>query len=196
MLTVIDCHSVDLDAIAQGAVLDVGSRGFRFSDYFAKRGHRVIALDPGENESPPPGVEFLKLALTGRMGGFGKLVLTDDLEARYVVRPDADVDRPYLMVGCLTMPELMARVGVTEWDLMKLNAEGVEFDILDAMTAPIARQIVVSFHNHCGHAKRPEAEIDGLVARLSQWYRVVRHQWDERYGAGRNAWDTVLVRRA
>lgn len=197
MLTIVDNHSVDLASLGKKTnVLDVGSRGLRFARFFAERWHRVIALDPGESEVAE-GVEVYKLALVGKPSdsGDGKLILTEDREARYVIPANAETDRPYLLVKCVTLPEFMKLVGVQEFDLMKLNCEGVEFDILDNLHAPVARQIVVSFHEHCSHARRGRQAVDNLIAKLGCWYDVVRHVWDERYSAGMNAWDSVLVRR-
>lgn len=194
MLTVIDNHSVDLDRLEpRGTVLDVGCRGFRFADYFAERRFRVIALDPGEKHPQGGWVEFMPLALA-TYNGSAKLVLMSDLEARYTVGDQEEVDRPYLSVGCITLRDLMSLCNVRDFELIKLNMEGGEFDILDQLHAPVAKQIVVSFHEHTPR-KRGQAAIDGLIQKLGKWYDVVRHEWDERYCAGRNAWDTVLKRR-
>jgi FkbM family methyltransferase len=200
MLTVIDNHSVDLNRLGkQATVLDVGCRGMRFAEDLAWRGHRVIALDPDPTARPAMpfiNVEFFPLALVPKTESVHgtKLVLTEDPEARYVIPTDEDTDRPYILVGNITLQELMRDCRVEEFDLIKMNMEGGEFDILDTMQSPLAKQIVVSFHEHTSR-KRGQAAIDGLIQRLGKWYDVLRHEWDDRYCAGRNAWDTVLVRR-
>lgn len=201
MLTPIDNHSVDLSLLpARATVLDVGCRGFRFAEHFAALGHRVVAMDPGE-ERPTfkehwELISFLQSALVpDGMDGVGKLVLTADPEARHVVPWHVKVDHaPWQSVGCLSLTKVMRLCNVEEFDLAKFNMEGGEFDILDRLHAPVLKQIVVSFHEHTSR-RRGEAAVNGLVQRLGKWYDVVRHEWDERYCAGRNAWDTVLVRR-
>lgn len=197
MLTVIDNHSVDLELLTPGGtILDVGSRGFEFARFFAARGHKVVAMDPGEESVDLERVIFLALALVPEgVDGAGKLVLTGDPEARYVVPNHVKVDHtPWKAVSCLSLVKVMRLCDVQEFDLMKLNMEGGEFDILDRLHAPVAKQVVVSFHEHTSR-RRGEVAINSLVQRLGKWYNVVRHEWDERYCAGRNAWDTVLVRR-
>ena len=196
MLTVIDNHSVDLDLIGHGPILDVGCRGFAMCKFFINlgRGNRVIGMDPDRGLVPPPGVEYLQMGLCSSPQETAHLVLEADPEARYVTFGKHQPDRPSLQVTCLTLPQLMLQYKVDSFDLIKLNAEGVEFDILNNLFEPVAKQIVVSFHEHTA-ARRGRAAVDALVSRLGKWYNVARHEWDERYCAGMNAWDTVLVRR-
>lgn len=196
MLTVIDNHSVDLERLTDGPVLDVGCRGFRFAKFFAERGHMVYALDPDLEVQDPkiPNVVYTRYALVGGAAMDGKLVMTADPEARYVVERGALVDLPTRNVQCIGLAQITPEKGAL-WDLIKLNCEGAEFDLLNSWPGPIARQIVVSFHEHVGTAKRGEKAVNELIERMTRWYDVLRHEWDERYCAGRNAWDTVLALR-
>jgi FkbM family methyltransferase len=196
MLTVIDNHSVDLDLIRHGPILDVGCRGFALCKFFINlgRGNRVIGMDPDRGLVPPPGVEYLQLGLCGSPQEVSHLVLEQDPEARYVTFGKHEPDRPSIQVRCITLQELMVQCRVEDFDLIKLNAEGVEFDILDKMLSPAAKQIVVSFHEHTA-ARRGQDAVNALVHRLGKWYDIVQHVWDKRYGCGLNAWDTVLLRR-
>lgn len=196
MLTVIDNHSVDLDLIRHGPILDVGCRGFALCKFFVNlgRGNRVIGMDPDRGLVPPPGVEYLQMGLSGTKQETSHLVLEQDPEARYVTFGKHEPDRPSIPIKCVTLPELMDQYRVFDFDLIKLNAEGVEFDILDKLQTPVAAQIVVSFHEHTA-ARRGRTAVDALVGRLGKWYNVLRHEWDERYCAGMNAWDTLMVRK-
>lgn len=194
MLTVIDNHSVDLDRVGKGPVLDVGCRGFRFAEFFLKRGNRVVALDPDAGLAPPAGVEYMNVALVGSDVEMASLVLESDPEARHVVHFNEKPDKPTLLVKCTNLERLTSACRVDDWELVKINAEGSEFGILDRIERPLAKQIVVSFHEHTP-ARRGRDEVDALVRRLGKWYDVLRHEWDDRYCAGVNAWDTVLIRR-
>lgn len=196
---VVDNHSVLLGSVRPGGVvLDVGCRGFRFSEFFGRKAHKVICLDPAPDEVPPVSMNswwyiFIRSALVGpHRPRQGYLRMTEDPEARNVVaerESESDVAIP-----CLTVPELEAQTGVKEWELVKLNCEGAEFDILDGLTGPWARQIVVSFHEHTPQA-RGDAEIARLIEKLSKWYEVYNHVKEPRYGCVANWWDTVLIRR-
>ena len=192
-LTVIDNHSVALEYLRKGPVLDAGSRGFVFSKFFAERGHKVVALDPGEDGFIPTGVSFLPVALMAQTMD-GRLVLTQDKEARYVIPEWKSADDQTARIKCLDIRAIMRDQSIDEWDLVKLNIEGAEFDVLSNWHPGVARQIVVSFHEHTARA-RGRAAVDALVEKLAADYHVLRHVWDERYCAGSNAWDTVLVRK-
>lgn len=189
----IDGHSIIPELLTGGPVLDAGSRGMRFAKWFVERGHRVIALDPGEDEMYG-GVEAYKLALTGPGEKERRLILTDDLEARYVVGSDRSGGESYLKVQCVTLEEISNRAGVGRWDVIKLNIEGSEYGILEAIEGPVARQIVFSFHEHTGRA-RGRFNCDLIIDRLKTWYDVHNQVWEPRYGCQANYWDVLLTER-
>lgn len=196
--TVIDNHSVDLSIVGAGHVLDAGCRGFRFSRFFAGLGNRVVAMDPAPETYVPDdlrqmdNVRFYKTALVGPSHPKqAYLRMTDDPEARHVVTARETSDDP--LVHCMTLADVVNGLG-GEWSLLKLNIEGGEFDILAGLEGPVARQIVVSFHEHTPQA-RGDIAIQGLINRLSQWYDVHQHVKERRYGCTDNYWDTVLIRR-
>jgi hypothetical protein len=79
------------------------------------------------------------------------------------------------------------------WDVIKLNIEGSEYDVLDTWPGPIARQIVVSFHEHTPRA-RGRAECDRLIAKMGQWYKAFNVVWEKRYCCSENYWDVLFIR--
>jgi FkbM family methyltransferase len=190
-LLTVDNHSFCPGLLTKGPILDAGSRGLRLSKWFAERGHRVVALDAGEDESAE-GVTFYKMALVGakHAGSFVKLIRTDDLEARYIGPADAQGDR----VPAVSLPFITNMMGVDKWDLVKLNIEGSEYDILEELDRPLARQIVFSFHEHTERARGREA-CDKIIAKLSEWYDVHNQVWEQRYGCRENYWDCLLTER-
>ena len=194
-LEIIDNHSVAVDLLTDLPVLDAGCRGFKFTEHFAKRGHTVVALDPA------PGIEvpniegtrwsyFYPWALVGpTQPKRAYLRMTEDAEARHLTNAPKEGDPA---IECKSIAEIMDYCKIAQWDLVKLNVEGSEYDILAQWPGEIARQIVVSFHEHTGN-RRGEAAIEGIVEHLGRWYAPAQHVFDERYCAGRNAWDSVFV---
>ena len=191
VLEVIDNHSVATGLLRGGPVLDAGARGFRFSKWFAERGHEVYAVDPSPDITCPEYVRhFDRVALLG-------------LHEHYHHFVNLEMDSPdkeawFVTPGGTVPAWNIHNWGWTEtnpWDLVKLNIEGAEFGVLKTWPGPIARQIVASFHQHCPHAKRSEEEIASVVAHLEQWYETVRHVKDDRYCAGPNYWDSIWVLR-
>ena len=195
---VVDNHSVIVDVLRGGPVLDAGARGFVFAQHFAERGHRVIALDPDPDVEDPEivGVNFMRYGIAAK-SATRLLEMTEDPSARRLVRLSyvADTTRRTWTAYAFSIADLTAAVGqlrIFGWDLVKLNVEGEETDILAAWPGPIARQIVVSFHQHTDY-KRPVAEIDAALDHMRQWYDVISHESTDRYCAGFNWWDTQLL---
>lgn len=185
-IEVIDNHSVRTDLLTKAPILDAGARGFVFSKWFADGGHSVVALDPSPDIENPhiQGVTFQSYALVGSNVTSPKLVMTDDPGAWYI-----DSIKPGWAVGYTT---IWARKH-TNWDLIKLNIEGSEYDVLDEWPGPISRQVVVSFHEHTTRA-HGRAECDRLIEKMRQWYTPFNVVWEKRYCCSENYWDVLFIR--
>jgi hypothetical protein len=198
LIEIIDNHSVRTDLLTKGTVIDAGARGFRFAKELAWRGCRVIALDPDWEVTDPKhiNIDFLNVGLFWPpMDAFAErwLVMTPDAEARYTSTQQV-MGVTTVKVGMVSLEHIRKAMQIKTWplDVLKLNVEGDEYEILESMRAPVARQIVVSFHEHTARARGDEA-IQRIVEHLGQWYTPVQHVKDERYCAGSNFWDTLLI---
>jgi hypothetical protein len=184
-IEVIDNHSVAVNLLTGGQVLDAGARGFEFSKWFAMRGHRVYAQDPSPDISDPciENMVFVNSALVAFKNRFNvRLDKTGDPGAWFVSESG-------FPVPCQTTPDLARH----QWDVIKLNIEGSEYDILDEWPGPIARQVVVSFHEHTPRA-RGRADCDRLIAKMSEWYKAFNVVWEKRYCCAENYWDLLFIR--
>jgi hypothetical protein len=201
---------VALDLLNGDPILDAGCRGFVFSKWFAdqnivrlregKKEARVVALDPSPDMMQPMSytdIVYLREALVG--GGDGgdsirEMVVTDDPEAMYLLQPGQIIpplQRKWCAVQAFNISELSGKVGVSQWDVVKLNIEGSEYGVLSSWPGPISRQITLSWHEHCH--PRGDAEVARIMKHLNQWYTVLRHVKEPRYHAGENWWDTCLA---
>lgn len=188
-IEVIDNHSVAVDMLTGGPVLDAGCRGFRFAHWFSSRSHKVYAFDPSPDIEVPSyyGVNYYRMGVVGHsMPGNWELVECADKEASYLRRGEAKT-----YVPTADLHTIMLFCNIPMWDVIKLNVEGSEYDILDGL-GPIARQIVVSFHEHTGRGKGRQ-ECDRIISALEPYYEVVQHVWEPRYCTHANYWDTLLV---
>lgn len=187
-LLTVDNHSFREDLLTGGPVLDAGARGFVFAKWFAERGHTVLALDPSPDcTHAPVGITLMQRALVSRKCPLiMRLEMGEDPNAWYV---QAEKGNNSVMVETMTLGDFQY---IKKWDLIKLNIEGSEYDILDEIDGPIARQIVFSFHEHTGRARGRE-ECDRIIAKLSKWYDVHNQVWEQRYGCRENYWDVLLT---
>jgi len=188
-LLTVDNHSFREDLLTKGPVLDAGARGFVFAKWFADRGHHVYAFDPSPDiGEAPKGVTLYEAALVGKKYPRGMhLHLSSDPNAWHT---QVDKDAYSVPVEAVSLNALpMAGV---QWDLIKLNIEGSEYDILDEIDGPIARQIVFSFHEHTDRA-RGRAECDRIIDKLRRWYVIQNQVWEKRYGCIENYWDVLAI---
>ena len=190
ILETISEHTVAVDLLTGGPVLDAGARGFVFSKWFADRGHFVLALDPSPELTLEPykNIVFQKKALVGPNVKFPYLVMTEDPGASYIAE-----NFPAYAVEPVRMDELGFPEKIDSgWDVIKLDIEGSEYDVLMTWPGPIANQITVEFHEHTAR-KRGDKAIQDIVDHLSQWYKPVQHEKTQAQCAGWNYWDSLFV---
>ena len=189
ILETISEHTVAVDLLTGGPVLDAGARGFVFSKWFADRGHHVMAVDPSPDlgESYPPSLTFVRAALVASgnpsvmsleiSGDPGAWHLSDIIGHTSLLVPTVNIDKLRIM---------------DDWDVIKLDIEGSEYDVLMTWPGPIANQITVEFHEHTAR-KRGDKAIQDIVDHLSQWYKPVQHEKTQAQCAGWNYWDSLFV---
>jgi len=192
-IQVIALHSVAVNLLTKGPVLDAGCRGFEFAKWFSEHGHEVYAMDPSPDICDvPKGVTFLREALVGKGSGSSLFLAMNGDPESWCVTSCSIVDKG-IPVKSATLDDIPYTLWTETWDVIKLNVEGSEYRILESFPGPIARQVVVSFHEHTP-ARQGRAECDRIIDRLREWYTPVQHVWDARYCAGFNYWDTLLIR--
>jgi FkbM family methyltransferase len=197
----IDEHSIDVDLLKGGAVLDIGCRGFGFARALAELGCRVIAIDPNPSIDDPKiaGVTFINKALVPESHAPSKVgyEMTNDPAANFTwVDGQASIhvlhnNAHVLAVECIHISTLMKANNIAMWDVIKMDCEGGEYPLLAEWPGPITRQITVEFHEHV--CPRGMDTINGIVSHLSQWYRPAQHWLGKQHGiAARNYWDSLF----
>lgn len=182
MITVHE-HTFDETLLKPGAnVLDLGCRGFEFTDALHKLGCNLYPVDCDDL----PGHSYYKCAI-GHTEGFCEVIHTSDPLATYV-KPSTDYNGTHMH----TIESFSKEVGVTHWDLIKMDIEGSELSILWNIRHPIAKQISVEFHAHCRPVQTKE-HLDQLIEHLSQWYTIYNAVWEKRHGCSENYWDVLLI---
>jgi FkbM family methyltransferase len=193
MIEVIAEHSVDLSLLPKNAViLDGGCRGFGFTDYFRDRGHNVLAIDIDTLDRQ----DYRKVGVSLKQG-IAKINYTNDPQATSINEVES-IEVKEFHERELTNNEVYVcdikgferAMGINQFDLIKLDIEGDEYDILKYSTHPMAKQLSIEFHAHCG--KQTKEQLDELLTELSQYYNITA-SWESRHGAGFNYWDVLLI---
>jgi hypothetical protein len=186
-IKVIAEHSVDLDLLTGGVCIDVGCRGFAFSEAMRDFGCEVWAFDLEKLEAPP-GISFYDFGISN-ICATGFYVDTKDQQAKYLSSYGCSV-----MI--VSLNEVYKNI-LTEQsvDILKLDCESSEYFILsDPNFQPIPRQISVEFHMHA-HRALHDQYYEACMKNLLQHYEPVKHELTEAHGAGKNYWDSLFLRK-
>lgn len=183
-------HSVDLDLLSGGICIDVGCRGFLFSEAMRDLGCEVIAFDLEDMEpANSEGILFMKAALMVEPGEY-HYVDTKDQQAKFISTTGIKVDG----VGIHQLFADLKRQGKVV-DVMKIDAEGTEYFLLsDPNFDPYPDQLSIEFHRHC-HRALHNQYYEKCMENLLKWYEPVKHEMTCEHGAGQNYWDSLFIRK-
>ncbi len=172
MIQEIQEHNIDLSLLPEGAkVLDLGCRGFLFTNALKDLGHDVYPVDIDDF----PNQNYYKLAISDTEGTCS-IVHTHDVNGKYIT-DGGDLRK-------MTIDSFSKMVGVEKWDLIKIDIEGSEIGILNNSRHPLAKQVSVEFHAHCVPSQTKES-LDSILDALGQYYDI--------HGAGFNYWSVLLI---
>lgn len=176
-IQVVHEHSVCVSMLApHSRILDAGCRDFEFTNAFRNLGHQVTAIDIGAFNG-----NYLRVGLSTT---FKSCFISDDKDPQANKLSETGRHK----INAVPLSEL-ERIAGGKFDLIKLDIEGEELPVLASLKHPIAKQISVEFHAHCGQTKQ---QLDELLDWLSEWYSIHNRIWEERHGAGFNYWDILL----
>lgn len=141
-------------------ILDLGCRGFEFTNHFRDLGHVVLAVDCDEL----PEINYLRRAITDKDGRSGIHRVDGNPLATSITEGDE--------VPCMTLASLSEAHGVKHWDLIKMDIEGSEREVITSLTHPPATQLSIEFHVHVYGV----AVMEELVGKLtSLGYTTAKH---------------------
>jgi hypothetical protein len=179
MIEVIHEHSVDMSLLpAKAVILDLGARGFQFTNHFRELGHTVHAIDIDDLQHG----DYDQCAITNYTGMCG-ITHTDDPQGTKIGPGDS--------IRCYTLEDYMKLKEVEFYDLIKMDVEMSELDIIKSLHNPPAKQISIEFHLHCGQTKEEVNYIVGLLEFM--YYEVFEHKLSEAHGAGYNFWSSLFI---
>jgi hypothetical protein len=187
-IEVIHEHSVAVDLLTGGVCIDVGCRGFKFSEAMRDKRCKVVGFDI-EDMEPPEGIDFCKYAV---LTEFKQVYYIDtkDQQAKFISTHGKEVQAIDIKTIYRELLEDAACI-----DILKLDCEGSEYIILsdpDFVAAP--RQITVEFHMHA-HRALHDQYYKKCMDNLLKYYVPVKHELTQAHGAGWNWWDSLFIRK-
>ncbi len=178
-ITTVCEHSLCLELLPEKAnILDLGCRGFLFTDYMRSLGHNVFPVDIDNLKDGKPYYQVAISDFNGRSG----IKHSNDPQATQIAEGDS--------VLCQTLEMFIASTGVT-FDLIKVDIEGAEYQMIQSLNFAPAKQLSIEFHLHTGIYTQNEMRLmESKLRHLG--YEFLTHQLTEQHGAGYNYWSSLF----
>ena len=143
-----------------GCVVDLGCSTWDWSRCFLGK-KKVLGCDPSEKEIPD-GADLFH----GFVGSFcGRVNYRNGNQNRI-----SGLKNGNLEAEIITLEELIRRFDLPPISLLKMNIEGMEYDVLIHLQEPIADQIIVSFHDYPISGISNRKATKAVLDYLSEWY--------------------------
>lgn len=188
-LTTISEHTIDLDLLKGGWVIDTGCLGWGFTKALQALGEKVYAIDL-EAEYPIRSNVYCTSALYHLPDKYISINKPDDRQAFNIIS-----DKIFgTQIRTITLEQIYEIIG-ENIDCLKLDIEGSEYYVLaDPNLRDIPKQISVEFHEHA-HKDLHYRYFDNCIENLCKHYTPIKFDRYEAHGAGFNYWDCLFIRK-
>lgn len=179
-IKVIAEHSVAMNLLPEKAkVLDLGCRGFLFTDELRRLGHTVLAVDIDKLDRD----DYLQMAVSFKVGRVG---------INRTLDPQATCIKEGNEVDCIDLRTLLRESKLEMFDLIKMDIEGAEYDVIMTLVKAPCKQLSVEFHLHTGVYN--EDKVIEMEEKLhSLGYVPAVHSKTKAHGMGFNFWDSLWI---
>ena len=170
-----------------GYILDLGCRGFEFADEMTRQGYKVLCIDCDKLETDRP---YYRYAIVGVLDGPVYVKKNKDPQATRITKEETAE-----MVMPMTIKSFSHMFGMYgKWDLIKMDIEGMEYEVIMSLTEPPAKQLSIEMHLHTGiYSDRQVMEMENKL--LSLGYFPAKHDKTHAHGCGLNYWDSLFILR-
>lgn len=186
MIKTIAEHSYEDSLLHEGSlILDLGCRGFGFTDWMELSGYTVHSVDCDYLNAN----QFYYQIAISNENGTVRVLKNSDPQGTMITNI---LDISEYSVACLTLMSFSQMVGVGFWDLIKMDVESSEYQIIMSLPNAPAKQLSIEFHLHTGIYG--DAEVKQMEDKLlSLGYFPVKHDKTNEHGAGFNYWDSLWI---
>lgn len=159
-------HTIDEDLIKKGGwALDLGCNDFVMSNHLVSMGLNVIGIDPIKGIKKPQSLSnnenfiLLEKACVGKKDSqtktyyqyshFGANSIYNKPEMLHSLgngHSNNPLETSY-EVSLITIKELMDQYGIDQFEYIKIDVEGAEYEILENFPSKCTKQISIEFHD-------------------------------------------------
>ena len=205
IVKICDEHSVDTSILnLNGFVLDLGCLGFGFSKEIKKYVANVICVDPNPNiEIIPSDVLYENKAIISNKN-IDKIRynIFNDKSGNSLLTSNKDwcIYEKFIEVQTTTIEDLMSKYDVQQFELIKIDIEGYEYELLKNFNWKISKQYTIEFHDFRGlnpYYPNDQKYYDELIEQMSPYCDTITHNATHHpgfpYGRGFNYWDSLFI---
>lgn len=202
MITIAE-HTINENIIKKsGWALDLGCIGFDFSLKIKEYVDNVIGVDANPSIQGVDGIIFENKALVTDEREEVYYNIFNDKQGNSLFLPlnDTCVFQTRTKVKTTTMKSLMEKYGIEQFEVIKIDIEGGEYDFLNNLDFTISKQYSVEFHEFRNmNPYYPDNEIyfRQLFEKLKEYCDIIQHNLTDHpgfmLGKGRNYWDSLFT---
>lgn len=206
MITISE-HTLDESLIKKdGWILDLGCVNFTFAEEIKKYTKNIICVDPNpeiEINKIPNYIIYENTAVIPEEDIEEKtFFIYNDKNGHSILNPQKDWCNliKKITVPTTTITKIMKKYDIDQFDLIKFDIEGAEYEILKNIDWKISKQYSVEFHdfrnmNPC----HPSNEIyyNNIFETMEKYCYIAKHELSDHpgfpLGLGRNYWDSLFL---
>ena len=197
-------HTIEETIINKtGYVLDLGCVNFSFSKDLLNYCDNVICVDPNTNiKNIPQGLIYENAALVHDDKKEITFYIYNDIQGYSILNPNNDCCRLVnsITVKALNIKDIMDKYNIKQFELIKFDIEGAEYEILNTMDWTISKQYSIEFHdfrNMNPYSPDNEKFYEELRNKTNNYIDIITHEKTRHPGfhgdTGLNYWDSLFI---
>lgn len=200
-------HTIDETIINyNGWALDLGCINFTFAKEVQKLCKNILCVDPNPNiyvDMIPEGVIYERSAITHLENIQEQtFYIYNDKNGYSLLNPSRDWCslEGTIQIPVVTIKSLMLKYNIKQFEVIKFDIEGAEYEILKNLDWNVSKQYSIEFHDfrfmnpYYPDNERYYAE---LFEKNSDKINIAKHELTDHegfpFGMGRNYWDSLFL---
>lgn len=204
MITISE-HTIEESIIDKnGWILDLGCINFTFANDVKKYCDNILCIDPNPNiKEIPEGILYERKAVVHLENiKTQNFYIYNDINGYSLLNPKRDwcVLEKVITVDVTTIKDIMKKYNIKQFELIKFDIEGAEYQVLEHLDWTISKQYSIEFHDfRFMNPFYPNNQLyhNRLLGKIDKYCDVVQHQCTDHpgfpMGMGNNYWDSLFV---